>query len=176
MTTKSTPIADRTIGTTAAGKLFGRSARWVQYLATNGFLPGSGRTGWRLGDLRTAVIAHYEAELQKGEKKTAATSASAARTRLIEQQIAKNAGELIPLDEANGAIMDLAGIVDAALVSLPARLGGDAHERGRVRRIVDDIRSEIVRGVERACGDAPPGGGADRAAPADEPERVGGAA
>ena len=175
MASKATPIADRTIGTAAAAKLFGRSVRWVQYLVSNGALEGGGRSGFRLGDLCTAVIAHYEAELQKGEKKTAATSASAARTRLIEQQIAKNAGELIPLDEANGAMMDLAGIVDAALVSLPARLGGDAHERGRVRTIVDDIRAEIVRGVERACGDAAPGGGADRAAPADQPERLGGA-
>ena len=148
----------------AAAALFGRSVRWVQDLKDSGHLVGGGREGYRLGPLCEAVIAHYEGLLEQGQRKTAASSASLARTREIEQRIAIKAGQLIDIDEARGAMADLAGMVDAALVSLPARISADPAERERVRAIVDAARSEIVDRLGEAGGSLGSGGADHRAA------------
>lgn len=81
-------------------------------------------------------------EDRKNTKTAAASRATEARTREIEMRIAERSRALIPMEDAQAVVMQLATIVRAELAGLPARYTRDKEER---RRIENEITGSLDR-------------------------------
>lgn len=148
-------VAAVVVTTAQAAKILGLENRSIQRLSADGYVEPIRRGRWRLVDL----IAGRERQRDEREKSSthaaAASRATDARTREIEQRIALRNGDLIPRDE-HEAILDLfTGRFIGSLSGLPAQITRDPAQRERIEQIVGIERERLADFFEEVADRAP---------------------
>ena len=141
----------------------GRTDRWVRGMAQGGHFEKDGRGKYRLGSLIRGLIAHYEEIIERGSKSAASSRVTDARTREIELRIAQQERSLIPVEDAEMALSQFAGVVNAELSGLPARLGRDMAVRRKAEAEIHGTRERISAALDRMSGAARTGRDLDEA-------------
>lgn len=141
---KSTPeLQPIRLGVTEIAGMTGRTVRWVQNLAKDQGIEKDGRGKYLLSSVMAALVAHYEAILEKGAKNAAASRVTDARTREIELRIAERERALVPTEDAIMAIDRVVAVMNTGLAALPARLGRDMVVRRKAEVEVHAVRTKI---------------------------------
>lgn len=138
-----------TLGVTEIAAMTGRTVRWVQNLAKDQGIEKDGRGKYRLASVLAGLVSHYESILEKGSKSAASSRVTDARTREIELRIAQQERSLIPYEDADLAMSQFAGVVNAELSSMPARLGRDMAVRRKAEAEVHGTRQRISAALVR---------------------------
>lgn len=135
-----------------AATLVGKSERWVQLRAQEGFFESRKRGEYPLLSFVRGVVAYHDALLEKGNKAAAANRATEARTREIELRTAERARRVIPIEDAEAVISEVAAMVNAELAGLPARVTRDLALRREIEaeagRALDRLRDRASRAIE----------------------------
>lgn len=142
-------LPDAFVTASALAALTGRSRAWVFAMLKDQEVSKDGRGRYRIADVIPALIRHYEALMQKTSKSAASSRVTDARTREIELRIAQQERSLIPIDDAEMAMSQLAGVVNAELSGLPARLGRDMAVRRKAEAEVHGTRQRISAALDR---------------------------
>lgn len=145
--------------------LAGRTDRWVRSMAQGGHFEKDGRGRYRLDSVVRGLISHYEAIIEKGSKSAASSRVTDARTREIELRIAQQERTLIPVEDAEMALSQFAGVVNAELSGLPARMGRDMAVRRKAEAEVHGSRERISAALDRLSEAARSGRDLDEAGP-----------
>jgi hypothetical protein len=142
-------IAEMVLGRPQAAALTGRSPQWVDALVDGGFVEMDGRNQYAVGKLVRGIIAYYDDLKSKSTKAAAANAATLARTREIELRIAERLRELIPVEDAKQVVMEMAALIKAEFVGLPARYTRDMDERRRLEQEIDGSFERIAAARDR---------------------------
>jgi hypothetical protein len=118
--------------------LLGRSRVWLQMRIKEKYII-------RVDGALTIValvqgaIAYYEDLLAKASKSAAATRVTDARTKEIELRMAERQRQLIPVEDAQAVVLELAATMRAELYGLPVRYTRDITERRKLESEVNDV-------------------------------------
>lgn len=157
MATKPDP---QTITVTQAAALIERSTRWVQLRVREGWIRTDGRGRYPVPSVVRGALAYYEDQMQRMAKNAAANRVTDARTREIELRIAERSRALIPIEDAEAVVADLAGAVLSQLSGLPARVTRDLTLRRKIEaevgKMIDNLRDHAaVQGAALLTGAEP---------------------
>lgn len=147
-------VADVQLTAPQVAALAGRTDRWVRGMAQDGYFEKDGRGKYTLGSIIQGLLRHEEDLAASGNKTAAAAKATAARTAEIEQRMAIRARELIPIDDAIMALDQLAGVVNAEMSGLPARITRDLDVRKKAEAEVHVTRKRISEALVAMSGAA----------------------
>ena len=134
-----------------AAALLGRSERWVQGLAKAGYMDRAGRGEYALVSVIRGALAYYEDQLAKGQKAAVATRVSEARTREIELRIQERSRDLIPQEDAQAVVSEMAAMVRSEFQGLAARFTRDLEVRRRLEQEIDATFERLSRKAEEAA-------------------------
>ncbi|WP_103173254.1 hypothetical protein [Paracoccus sp. SY] len=157
MTKKIDP--DLTLSAAEIATMTGRTVRWVQSMAKDGYFSKDGRGRYRLESVIQGLLRHEEDQAAKGNQAAAASRATDARTREIDQRMAIRDRQLIPIEDAIMALDTVCGVVNTQLTGLPARISRDLGIRRkveteihRVRQAISDALAEMSRASKTGVG------------------------
>ncbi len=127
------------------GKILDLTDRQVRNLAQSGIvIPGNERGRYRL----QPSARNYVRSLQ--EKQTPASAElDAERLRAVRLANAARERKLIPVEEAEGAIEEIVGIILAELSALPTVLTKDPNLRKQYEQQIDASRERAARKIQR---------------------------
>lgn len=145
-----------TVGQAAA--LIQKSERHVQMLAKEGYIEQAVRGQYTIVNVVRGVIAYYEARLEKNNKTAAASKASEARTKQIEQTMEIRMRNLVPRVDFYQAQDFVISKHRAEIVGLPARVTRDLELRKKIEAEIDGIFSRTAERIERAAHSLEEGG------------------
>lgn len=138
------PKSGAVLSLSQAAALVGKSERWVQLLAKEGFFAAEGRGKYPLLGYVRGVVAHYEARLDKSNKAATSNRATEARTREIELRTAERSRRLVAIEDHQAVVAEIAAMVNAELAGLPARITRDLELRAKIEtetgRVLDRLR------------------------------------
>jgi hypothetical protein len=160
------------LGTVA--QLCGKSERWVQLLVQQGYITQEKKGEYILVNVVRGVVAYYEALLEKSNKAAAASRATDARTRQIEQQMEIRLRNLVPRSEFYQAQDFVVGKIRASLAGLPARVTRNLEDRAKIEAEIDDALRRTAENIERAAHALEEGGVVLEALAEGAPGSVGG--
>lgn len=143
--------------------LAGRTDRWVRGMAKDGYFEKDGRGRYRLESIIRGLLRHEDDLAARSSQSAAASKATDARTREIEQRIAIRERELIPIEDAVLAMDKVVGVVSAELSGLPARITRDLGIRKKAEAEVHGARKRIGDALAEMSGAARTGVGLDDA-------------
>ena len=129
--------------------LVGLSDRRVRQLIDMGIVARSGRGKVYLAESVRALLAEAKKDRDTSPLAAARARAADARARATELRAAREAGELIPLEDALEVVERVGGMFLAGLSGLPARATRDLKVRGEIDRHCDALRNEIVAEIEK---------------------------
>ncbi len=121
-----------------AAALLIRSRTWVTDRIREGYIKRD-ENGLSVLAIVRGAMAYYEDLLVKTSKSAAAARVTDARTREIEIRIAERMAELIPLEDAQAVVMELAATVRGELTGFPIAFTRDVAERRKLQTAVDGI-------------------------------------
>ena len=97
---------------------------------------------------RVRVLAHLRSERQRSPRNEADAEHARAKSALLNIRIQEKRRELVKRSDVDTLIDEMAGVVLTALSGLPARASGqDVLLRRRLDRIVQEVRTEIIRNL-----------------------------
>ena len=140
----------QTISLAQAATLLNRSPSWVSLLVGKGYITRDGYGKYSVVAIVRGALTYYEDLLEKSNKAAAASKATDARTREIELRIAERRRDLIPLDDAKAVVSEMAAMVKAEFIGLPARYTRDMTERRRLEQEVDGSFERIAAAARSA--------------------------
>lgn len=132
-----------TVSLKEAASLVGVSERWIQMRAKEGFFSASSRGRYPLVPLVRGVRAYYDALLEKANKSAAASRATDARTREIELRIAERQGKLLPVEDCEAVVSELAALVLREFGGMAAKVTRDLDMRQKIDEEVDSALGRI---------------------------------
>lgn len=131
--------------TTEIANLLGLTRHSIQTMVKDGTLPPLKNGKMPTEDGVQAYI-KFVREQNKLRTKTAAQQANTeARTKVLDLRIARERGELIPMERAEAAVIGQCAHFRVGLDSLPARLSRDDEERKRIEAEIDIMLAELAR-------------------------------
>ena len=146
---KTADILAQTISVSQAAEMTGLTKRWVQLRVTEGFIEPSGRGRTTLAALGRGIVNYYQDLRNRESNKAAATRGSDARARLTELQIAEREGRLLPIEECEAVVAEIAAKVLSEFSGLGARVTRDLALRRKIEtevdRVLDAIRSHAEK-------------------------------
>ena len=142
-TTPPANPADRIVTAGEASALFGMGERWLRLRASEGWFAPVSRGRYRLGDVCAGVARFLEDQHRRAMQPSAVTEASLARTELAKIQAAQRMARLIPLDDAQAIVTEVAGLFAAELAALPARIPANATTRHAIRAAAKEAARRI---------------------------------
>lgn len=133
-----------------AGRLLMIGPERVRQLVKAGYItrPKNGYT--TIVSAVQGYIRFLKDEDRKDTKKGAASRATDARTREIELRIAERQRDLIPQEDARAVVAQIAAMMKAEFVGLPARLSRDVAERRRMEQEIDASFERIAEALASA--------------------------
>lgn len=140
----------QTITLAQAATLLNRSTSWVQKLVSEGYIARAGTNQYSVVAIVRGTVSYYEDLLEKSNKAAAASRATDARTREIELRIAERKRDLIPQEDARAVVSEVAAMVKAEFVGLPARFTRDMAERRRLEQEIDGSFERLAEAVASA--------------------------
>lgn len=150
-----------TISTSELARACGRTPQWVRDQGRAGYFEPAGRGRWKVASVYQGLVERADAIAKAGEKSAAASRATDARTREIEQRIAIRERELIPVEDAVMALDKVVGVVSGELSGLPARISRDLTIRKKAETEVHVARRKISEALAEMSGAARTGVGLD---------------
>ena len=142
-----------------AARLLMISDERVRQLQKQGYIPRAPKRG--VVPLVGAVqgyLRYLKDEERQSSKSAAASRVTDARTREIELRIAERQRDLIPQEDARAVIGEMAALVKAEFVGLPARVTRDLDLRRMLEQEVDASFARLAASAERAQGALATGG------------------
>ena len=134
-----------------AARLLMISDERVRQLQKQGYIPRAPKRG--VVPLVGAVqgyLRYLKDEERQSSKSAAASRVTDARTREIELRIAERQRDLIPQEDARAVIGEMAAMLKAEFVGLPARVTRDLDLRRTLEQEVDDSFARLAASAERA--------------------------
>ncbi len=137
------------IGVSEAAKLAACTARHIQQLVAEGFIPKSGHGTYRVRDVAAGRIASLKDEERRGSRSAAKGRLSDVRTAEIEQRMAERNRAMVQQanDHTLAVVDEFAGSLLSDLLGLPARVTKDLELR---RKLDDGIRDAFTAAAKRA--------------------------
>lgn len=154
---KPAPVkAAKGVSATEVGRHLEMSRQRVGQLEAEGVFPRLANGRFDLTACRIAYIRWLKDENRRGSKAAGASVFQVARTREIEQRIAREDGKLIPIDEVQAGITDilgtyraeLSGVAAASTRDLDVRAAIESNLNGAIERC--RTRFEAMEGDVRA--------------------------
>lgn len=134
-----------------AARLLMISEERIRQLQKQGYIPRAQRRGIvQLVGAVQGYIRSLRDEERQSSKSAAATRVTDARTREIELRIAERQRDLIPQDDARAVIGEMAAMVKAEFVGMPARVTRDLALRRTLEQEVDASFARLAASAERA--------------------------
>jgi len=134
-----------------AARLLMISDERIRQLQKQGYIPRALKRG--VVPLVGAVqgyLRYLREDGRQSTKSAAANRVTDARTREIELRIAERQRDLIPQDDARAVIGEMAAMVKAEFVGLPARVTRDLDLRRTLEQEVDASFARLAASAERA--------------------------
>lgn len=134
-----------------AARLLMISDERVRQLQKQGYIPRAPKRG--VVPLVGAVqgyLRYLKDEERQSTKSAAASRVTDARTREIELRIAERQRDLLPQEDARAVIGEMAALVKAEFVGLPARVTRDLDLRRTLEQEVDASFARLAASAERA--------------------------
>ena len=134
-----------------AARLLMISDERVRQLQKQGYIPRVPKRG--VVPLVGAVqgyLRYLKDEERQTSKSAAASRVTDARTREIELRIAERQRDLIPQEDARAVIGEMAAMLKAEFVGLPARVTRDLDLRRTLEQEVDASFARLAASAERA--------------------------
>ena len=134
-----------------AARLLMISDERIRQLQKQGYIPRALKRG--VVPLVGAVqgyLRYLREDERQSSKSAAANRVTDARTREIELRIAERQRDLIPQDDARAVIGEMAAMVKAEFVGLPARVTRDLDLRRTLEQEVDASFARLAASAERA--------------------------
>ena len=134
-----------------AARLLMISDERVRQLQKQGYIPRAPKRG--VVPLVGAVqgyLRYLKDEERQSSKSAAASRVTDARTREIELRIAERQRDLIPQEDARAVIGEMAAMLKAEFVGLPARVTRDLDLRRTLEQEVDASFARLAASAERA--------------------------
>ena len=134
-----------------AARLLMISDERVRQLQKQGYIPRAPKRG--VVPLVGAVqgyLRYLKDEERQSSKSAAASRVTDARTREIELRIAERQRDLIPQEDASAVIGEMAAMLKAEFVGLPARVTRDLDLRRTLEQEVDASFARLAASAERA--------------------------
>ena len=134
-----------------AARLLMISDERVRQLQKQGYIPRAPKRG--VVPLVGAVqgyLRYLKDEERQSSKSAAASRVTDARTREIELRIAERQRDLIPQEDARAVIGEMAAMLKAEFVGLPARVMRDLDLRRTLEQEVDASFARLAASAERA--------------------------
>ncbi len=145
------PEASGLIPIGQAARLLLISDERIRQLQKQGYIPRAPKRG--VVPLVGAVqgyLRYLKDEERQSSKSAAASRVTDARTREIELRIAERQRDLIPQEDARAVIGEMAAMVKAEFVGLPARVTRDLDLRRTLEQEVDASFARLAASAERA--------------------------
>lgn len=150
MSKSASSPAPPTLGVTEIAAMTGRTVRWVQMLAKEQSIAKDGRGKYRLDSVMAALVAHYEAIIEKGSRTAAVSRVTDARAAELELRIAERRRDLIPQEDAIAVVDLVAGEVNKQFAGLPARITRDVPLRREIEAKLNEAKQKIAGAVRDA--------------------------
>ncbi len=149
----------QTLTVTQAAALIGKSERYIQLRAKEGYFEKEKHGSYPLIPLVRGVIQYQDEQIAKANKSAAASRVTDARTREIELRIAEKESVLIKFEDAQAVIADLLGLVRSEISSIPAKVTRDMDQRGKIEEICDGTLNRIAGRAGKAAAAVSDGSG-----------------
>jgi len=136
------------VGTTELAAILGVTPRQVTSLSDQGLIPKAGRGQWPLAETVQAYVRHKVQSEVSRVKRPAAAGADRLKeikARREELKLAREEGDLVPVNEALFAMDRLTGAVSLQMNNVPARFTRDVEERDRLQVHVDDALTAVAK-------------------------------
>lgn len=133
-----------------AAVLLGRSERWVYNLVQGGYITKEAYGQYSVVAVVRGAMAYMDEQIAKMQKSAAGNRATDARTREIELRIAERQRDLIPQEDARAVVSEMAAMVRAEFVGLPARFTRDMGERRRLEQEIDGSFERLAAAAKSA--------------------------
>lgn len=117
--------------------------RRITQLVADGWIKKPGGV-YTITDSVHGYIGFLKDEKARLSQNTAQAEVQKARAAHINQKLAREAGELVPVEQAQALCQLVVGQMMARIAGLPARVTRDLNERARIEECVDAIRQEVV--------------------------------
>lgn len=142
--TNERPLTETLIVSSSVGAAFlGVSSRWVQQLATDGWVKPVGRGKWNLAELVQGYAASMKDEDRRSSRQSAENRVREARAAEIERRMAREDRKIIDIDEAFGVLDNVIGQFLQSISGLPAQITRNVGERRRIEAICDAERQRL---------------------------------
>ncbi|CAM8821727.1 hypothetical protein [Burkholderia pseudomallei] len=134
--------------------MFGMTTRWVRDRASDGTIARIGRNRYGLGDSVQALIA-YQTGGDVGEEinKARLRKLNADATR-AELELAKERGEVAPIDECQRAWASMCAVIQINMRGVPARAVLQLLNEGDETIFKQKLRAEIDNALRQAYADS----------------------
>lgn len=130
---KAAPAKTKGASATEVGRRLDLSRQRVGQLEAEGvFKRIEGTTRFDVGACTIAYIRWLRDENRRGSKSSGASVFQQARTREIEQRIAREDGKLVPIEEVQAGVADILGTYRAELSGVPAASTRDLDVRAAI--------------------------------------------
>lgn len=138
-----------TIPISQAALLLMISDERVRQLVKSGYIERPQRGRVPLVGAVQGYIRFLREEERRSTKSAADNRVREARAKEIELRTAREAGELVPLEEAVAYVQSVVGTLMSRLNGLPAQITRNLDERRRIADMLDGIRSEVAAVCEK---------------------------
>lgn len=154
-----------TLSSDQAIAILGKSRAWFFDRVREGHIAKESRGRYSLVALIRGVVAYYDHILTKQSLTQAASRATDARTREIEQRISMRERQLIPIEDAEQAVHILVGVVNEELSGLSSRVTRDVALRKQIEAEVHGSKARIAAALGKAAEASRTGVGLEGAEP-----------
>jgi hypothetical protein len=142
---KSTQLNALVISGADACKLFGRGRQWVLDLANKGYIKKAAKAkGYRLVDVCQGYVRALKDAEKRASKGAAQTDFQNAKTREIEQRIARQQHLLLPTEEVLAIVDEAMGGLKSSMDGLAASVTRDPALRTLIQEKVDECFKHSV--------------------------------
>lgn len=141
------------ITTEQAAKLFKLTPHRVRQLIASGHIPKFDRNRLQLVGAVQGYIDFLRDENRQATKTASLSRVQDARARQIELRVAREANDLIPFGEVEGATEAILGAFRAELAGLPAAISRDMPVRRRAEELLNDALGRLSKRFDQMADD-----------------------
>lgn len=137
------------ITTTQAAKLLMVSEAWVGKLHKMEYVPKAGRGRWNLVAVVQGYIRFLKDEDRRSSKSASHSRMTDIKAERLEMQMRAERRELVPFDDTRLVLDTAAGLMQSALMSVPAKFTRDVAERRRLEKLIAEALNSVADGMEK---------------------------
>lgn len=166
-------VLSQVVSTSDLAALLALSERRIEQLVQEGVIPKAGPGRYRLGDVVPTLFRKAREDARTTTASNKQGRLAEAKAREVELRIAEKQRELVPIEEAVGAVDAVCGMIRTELSGLPARMSRDTNERAKLESELDGILSRVAVLLDREGANLRAGGGDAEAVTEDDAGSMG---